>query len=182
VENNKKGYRFTLHINDPANIKNYYMVNARSYTMAKLNSQGEWGQSIENIKFPLGDRVFDFLPDKQSFVREPFDISNFKPRIFSDETFQGKQYGLNFFLEFDPAYDTQEIYVDRVEVFLMSISKEMFEGLKSQFLFQVIRSDLYAEKPMIYSNMSNGIGLWAGYSTASRSVKLNKRVMFKIYQ
>lgn len=180
VENNKKGYQFTLYFTDPSNSQNFYMVNARNWML--LNHRGNTTQTIDNIKIPLGDHIFDFLPDNQSFVREPFDISTYKPRMFSDETIVGRQYGLKFFLELNSFIDTNDVYVDKVEVLLMSISKEMYDGLKSQYLFQLIKSDLYAEKMTIYSNMSNGIGLWGGYSVTSVTLKMNKKVNFQVYQ
>lgn len=180
VQDNEEGYLFRMFFTDPEQ-DNYYMVsvNHTSYYLRKIWHDDNTTYHLDTIYkteytlFPLGDHVFDLLPNQMTSVTEPYDISFDKPRIFTDELFKDQEYELKFFFPLSKRVSNKN---DRGHynstIFLHSISEELFEGLKSHYQYKTVEGDIYAEPITLYNNINNGFGLWGGMATDSIDVPL----------
>lgn len=167
-------YRFVLQFNDPQEFDNYYLVSSVYYLttwrIPTVSPYDVWSETRRH-RVPLSDPVFDFMPNLRSSTLEPYDISAYKPRIFSDKGFNGNSYGLKIEmpLRYISPYDaTIRKYESEYELELYSISKDLFEGYKSNYMTKVVEGDIYAEPVILYSNMSNKIGLFGAINGPSR--------------
>jgi len=179
-------YRFMLQFTDKESYQNFYLVSSIYYlTTTSLGDHPYSYKTSDRELVPLFDPVFDFMPNVRSSSKEPFDISLFKPRIFSDKGFDGHSYELkievpvkkNLIAEDFTRYKYESVY----EVELYSISKDLFEGYKSGYMQRVIDGDIYAEPIMRYSNMNNKIGLFGainGPSSQNATIETNDILQF----
>lgn len=178
-------YRFILQFNDPKEVGNYYLVSSvyylttiRTRQLSPTFIKRDTLSSATRYVVPNGDPVFDFMPNVKSSTKEPFDISLTKPRIFSDKGFNGSGYGLKIEvpLEYISPYDAEtHIYESEYELELYCISKELFEGQKSSYMHQTIDGDIYAEPIILYSNMSNKVGLFGAINGPSKQKVIIER-------
>nr|MDA3823724.1 DUF4249 family protein [Bacteroidales bacterium] len=86
---------------------------------------------------------------------------------FSDEIIDGQKYQLK--LEFE---DWNASYEREYFVELISMNKAGYLYRKSVREFINSSGDPFSEPVLIYSNIENGFGIFAGYSTVHKSVKL----------
>ena len=84
--------------------------------------------------------------------------------IFSDEFFNGKNYELVIYI--DKQY-TPFLFTE-----LRSVSKEYFLYMRSYFKYVQTNGDFLAEPVMVYNNINNGIGIFAGFSTSTKLIIL----------
>jgi hypothetical protein len=184
-------YRFILQFDDPKEVENYYLVSSVYYlTTIRIIQQTPTLVRYDTIpsairhQVPISDPVFDFMPNVRSSTKEPFDISVYKPRIFNDKGFNGSSYGLKIEVPLEvisPHDATTHIYESEYELELYSISKDLFEGYKSNYMTTVIEGDIYAEPVILYSNMSNKIGLFGainGPSKQKTNIEKNDVLLF----
>jgi len=180
-------YRFILQFDDPKEAENYYLVSSVYYlTSIRIPAvtKNDTVSGINRHQIPISDPVFDFMPNIKSSTKEPFDISTHKPRIFSDKGFNGNGYGLKVEVPLDytsPTDASTHRYNSEYAVELYSISKDLFEGYKSNYMAKVIEGDIYAEPVIIYSNMSNKVGLFGainGPSSQIATVEQGDRLAF----
>lgn len=178
-----KIYRFTLFFTDPESDSYYFVSSLYHLTTYKKSSQGlvtpsDTINKTIRMSVNLTDPVFDFMPDIRSSIKEPFNNSERKPRIFSDKGFQNSQYGLNIEVE-----ESDEFYANQsdqdfdsyYELELYTISKDLYETYKTFYLNELAEGDIYSEPIFIYSNMSNKVGFFGAYSLKSTfSVRIDR--------
>lgn len=178
-----KNYRFTLFFTDPEPETYYFVSSLYHLSTFKIPSQGspipsDTVNQVIRMSINLTDPVFDFMPDVRSSVKEPFNNSERKPRMFSDKGFRNSQYGLNIEVqESDEFYAKQSDrdYDSKYELELYTISKDLFETYKSFYLNELTEADIYSEPVFIYSNMSNKVGFFGAYSLKSvKSAKIDR--------
>ncbi len=81
--------------------------------------------------------------------------------FFNDNLINGQNYNM----QIDVAYkgrDTVAVYMD-----YCNISNEMYKFFKTKYLLQKTYDNPFAEPVIIYSNVVNGAGIFAGYSAKS---------------
>lgn len=167
-------YRFIFHFEDPKEVANYYLVSSVYHVKTtKIPNRFPSDVYFDSTRYqvPITDPLFDFMPNVRSSTKEPFDFSTYKPRIFSDKGFDGNNYGLKVEIPIriiDPYDASTHQYNTAYELELYSISKDLFEGYKSNYMTKVMEGDIYAEPVILYSNMSNKIGLFGAINGPSK--------------
>lgn len=99
--------------------------------------------------------------------------------IFPDDYFKGKEYSIRFFINnynigttsptggpggYAPS---QVIYTRRV-VYIQHLSKDLFTYLKYLKLYNFYHDNPFAEPVPVYSNVKNGVGLFAGFNDEAK--------------
>ncbi len=205
TEGEKEYYLFTLYFTDPSDTENYCMTALQNHTYyidtnlkdsIYFENPTHYKDTLDRFYidtlrgarkqvFPIEDPVFAYLPNNQSSIKEPFDISIHKPRVFPDKLFSGRQYALQFKIEREdytpslawnqfPRYRGTEF----IKVYLRSISKELFESYKSKYQYEIIEGDIYAEPMKVYSNMSNELGVFGAFTVDSVTIDVWDNLLF----
>jgi hypothetical protein len=91
-------------------------------------------------------------------------------RVFSDDLFQGKEYILNVYIQYDNfAENPDAIYVrQRVKVEIHTLSEKLYQNLHSQELASGITDDIFSEPVKIYTNMQGGYGILGIYNITEK--------------
>lgn len=135
--------RFKIKINDPAAEENYYMVT-----------------------FVGQDYPISFYSKEAVIENENDGFMNYA--LISDQLMNGQSRTLLFDLEY---YNfTQE--VNRVEMYVNAISKEMYLYYLQLGKYQESQYNFMAEPVMVYSNVTNGLGIFGGYSIAKTTIDI----------
>ncbi len=129
--------KFTLSINDFPSVSNYYMVEL--YDL----------RCPENHEYITSQYCFNDL------VIENGAEKSYLKHIFSDKLFDGKSYDFQFFILKECS--------DRVWVNLYYISEEQYNYYMSVDDYKIAEADLFSKPVLLYSNVSNSIGIWGGY-------------------
>jgi len=137
------------------NDKRYYAVNTHQWL---FNSDDP---VFKNLYNNFGQDVIDAGPNN--------DYS-----IFTDDYFQGKGYSLQFqvynsyngggYGYSDPSSPnlSSGIIYQRYIIHVQKLSKELFNYLKYIKLYEFYHDDPFAEPVPVYSNIINGVGIFAG--------------------
>jgi len=151
-------------ISDPAGTDNYYQLSVYTYNtwidyIYNPDNPGESDTAVrinrEEIRFSTDDPVADDSDDYMTKL-------HFNDNIIDGETYQIK-------LKFDDwnASFDREYYVE-----LISMNKAGYLYRKSVKEYQNSSGDPFSEPVLIYSNIENGYGIFAGYSTNYNRVRL----------
>ncbi len=76
--------------------------------------------------------------------------------LFSDKFIQGKKYGIQFSVFSD--------YADSISFSLYSVNEDYYKYWTSVNKYNLSKEDAYREPIPLYSNIKDGIGIFAGYS------------------
>ncbi len=149
-------FRVKLSLNDPAGVKNYYMIN-----FSLENTMDLYENNESYIYFSSEDKVI-----------ETFYESN---AVFSDDLFNGKTKNITFDLSiYDFWNDT-----NKLKITLYSLSEEMYLYIVSLMAQQETSFSPFAEPVIVFNNIQNGYGIFAGYSSYTDSLivpKLNNYI------
>lgn len=132
---------FTINIDDPAEVSNYYKLEIRN------------NKNSENNTF-INDRGYL----SSNLVLGPRDNYR-KEIIFSDKYFNGKNYDLKF------SYFKN--LSDDVTIILYSLSKDYFNYLQSVEEYNLAQEDPFSKPVTIFSNVSTNLGVFGAYSKVS---------------
>lgn len=135
--------RFKIKIDDPAAEENYYMVT-----------------------FVGQDYPISFYSKEAVIENENDGFMNYA--LISDQLMNGQSRTLLFDLEY---YNfTQE--VNRVEIYVNAVSKDMYLYYLQLGKYQAAQYNFMAEPVMVYSNVTNGLGIFGGYSIAKTTIDI----------
>lgn len=146
-----------MRINDPANEANYYLLSVR-----RLFRYMDYDSTfISEIISPL------WLESNDPVVEEWIDYGS--GLLFSDDMIDGKNYDFSFMLYM---WDLADSETDSAKVYfnLFSISKDYYLYAKSYQMNRISAGNPFAEPVQVYSNVNNGIGVFAGYSNYADSM------------
>ncbi len=151
-----------IQIDDPKAQKNYYDI------------------IVKGLRYPTPDKdsafdyfyVYDYKTDNSAILKEGLLDYYEKALVFADDNFDGQTYNVDFLFKMRfPIYnDYQSISRYDAVIFLFWGSKEYYEYKKS-FIKHINNqySDIYdgaGDPVVIYSNVENGYGIFAGYQTS----------------
>ena len=147
--------RITARITDPPGETNYYRLKVRSegyvkYTIVYtpgVDSASYEGYETSDV-FSSADVIFKDDRLVERYRGWPAGFSN----VFDDHLFDGKDY--TFTVESRMRRGTDQ----HITVELQSITRELFNYLKSVMLYRIIDQDSYTESVQIYSNITGGYG------------------------
>ncbi len=147
---------FEIAIDDPGNKDNFYEISVYSYvSYPDYNDPSIIYVDKRIINFSTEDPVAD---ENDSY------LENIQ---FSDEIFNGQKYILKLdFQDWDAKKDKEYI------IELTSLSEAGYLYKKSVKEYLNAYNDPFAEPVLIYDNIENGYGIFAGYSVRTFGVKL----------
>lgn len=157
---------FIITINDPSDTANYYGL---SVTRRIIEPE----DSVENLfseLFIAKDRIIELYEDDEIY---PFSLSPDMGEIyakkiyFSDRIVDGKKFSVRVTLPNYTFFGTYSFY-------LYSISKDYYLYLSSLAQFNNSNGNPFSEPVQVYSNVTNGLGIFGGYSSAKDSVVIEK--------
>jgi hypothetical protein len=172
-------YNFSIKFTDPSVERNYYMIGMRnrySYeawdenlivydtlyvgpdtTIVHIEYGGYyWTKTTENLWFQTDDMIID----------EVIYFNNVG--VFSDELINGKEYSVKLRVDGYGMYsDTNMVFVD-----LYAISPEYYKYLTSFARHQNANGDPFAEPVMVFSNVVEGIGIFAASKVYTDSIQI----------
>jgi hypothetical protein len=168
---------FTVTFNDPSAEKNYYRLVVKeaightgSWSPGNDYERGYYNVSVEQGISSLGSNDLAINPhgrkDDDSFMGSAPN----KHMAFSDLSFDGKEATVSVYIDRyrQPVFDRKEFSLFEIE--LHSISKEYYLYQQSLGQFYYKHDDPFAEPVQVFSNIINGHGIFAAYSTHKFSV------------
>jgi uncharacterized protein YaiE (UPF0345 family) len=152
-------FRVKINLNDPVGVKNYYMIQfSLDKTMDSLYYHDPF------VYFSSDDKVIETYYENGG--------------IFSDALFDGKTKSISFDLNtYDFWNDTNKLKIN-----LYSLSEEMYLYIVSYVAQQNTSFSPFAEPVIVFNNIENGYGIFAGYSVFSDTLfvpKLNEWGYYK---
>ena len=164
----------TITFQDPPNVSNYYMLEV-FVTGTWINNEWEW-DTLAN----------EWAPDTMEF-RDPLQIScndinvetvnrfnfggfenTYLYLMLKDQNFDGNNYSLTFSVINYAELKEMELFG---EIRLVNTSEAYFNYLKSFNLYQRSINNPFATPVQVYSNVSNGMGIFAGGTLTSWDIE-----------
>ena len=142
--------RIKIRITDPPGEENYYMI---GFEMPPKDTEPEYSYAY-NIYFNTDEPFIEGYTDGFG--------------LFSDVLFRGQTQVMSF------DFDTYNFFNDTntVHIILRSISKDMFLYLLTMEAQRNASFSPFAEPVMVYNNIIEGYGIFAGYTTYTDSVNI----------
>jgi hypothetical protein len=140
---------FKLTFNDPPGVDNYYDIQLITYHIVTYQVG------------PDRETVTDTLARQRPVTIHDAGIADEEERRsrFNDHTFEGRTYTAHLSTQF---VETPGDPIQRIELRLMSQSKELFQYDETKELSNEVMGDPFAQPVPVYSNLSNGFGIFAG--------------------
>jgi len=96
--------------------------------------------------------------------------------LFADHLISGKKYGLNIRVEHTNSYYYPDISFNDVDSSyihfnLFSVTEEYYKYFKTFSMHRESRENPFAEPVQVFSNVENGLGVFAGFSSNSDSIQ-----------
>jgi hypothetical protein len=139
--------RITAKITDPPGETNYYRLKVRSIGY-RTDATGDDGYVMTDV-FSSADVIFRDERLVKRYWGWPAGFSN----VFDDHLFNEKEY--TFTVETRMRWGADQ----HVVVELQSITRELYNYLKSVMLYRITDQDSYTESIQIYSNINGGYGI-----------------------
>lgn len=171
---------YKLRIKDPSGDDYYRIVimneSLSSRTIVDSLKNEKIGYFMQNTQYSIisDDPVFKSVYN--NFGDELIDYGpNNDYSIFPDDYFQGKEYTIQFQVSssfgnyyYPNSYGgNKPIYVRNI-IHVQKLSKDLYNYLKYLKLYNNYHDDPFSEPVPVYSNVSNGIGIFAGFNDDSR--------------
>jgi len=134
--------RATIQINDPSNEPNYYML-------------GFFTNDTNYNELYIDDETEN--PSFESYYQNYV--------VFSDESFNGKQHKITINVQYNMSEINNVVYA-----YLKSLSYDKYMYVKTLYAHYQSGSSPFSEPVMVYNNINNGYGIFAGYLTYMDSV------------
>ena len=148
----------SIDFNDPPNEKNYYHLSF----LIETNS----GQRYATYFFTNDPLLAETNSDIDISSEPEFSGSQ---AVFDDALIAGERYTLNINVyNFIPAPDLKKISMT-----LSAVSKSFFDYFKTSELQEQTEDNPFAEPTLVFNNIENGLGIFAGYHPTAVTVLEN---------
>jgi hypothetical protein len=168
ITSGKYGYPAEITLADPAEMANFYSL---EILVQNCNS----GCTDNNLDGNLNEILIEDLKVNTSGNTDveiggrPQEVDGLKYIYFSDEGFNGESVTLKFFIVPTLINLNKD---QNVKFVLKSITQEYYEYLRtSDFQQELEESGNLSEPVQIATNISNGLGMFAGYSFSIYTIK-----------
>ncbi len=146
---------FQVTVRDPGNARNYYLI--------QVYEQQEWG-SFSQIFSSTDQAILESSANDDLETGEHY----FEAAIFDDELFNGTDYPLDISLSlFQHNPESDGVYI-----VLRSISEAYYRYWRTADLQSYFGENPFVEPILIYNNIENGIGIFAGFDSDTVRVEL----------
>lgn len=169
----QKNIKYKLKIKDPSQNDYYRIIvmteslNLSSY--ASDNGKKQYMLLTVQNSIDSDDPVF-----KSVYNNFGDELINYGPNndysIFPDDYFQGKEYTIQFQVSssfgnsyYPNSYGGNPIYVRNI-IHVQKLSKDLYNYLKYLKLYNQYQDNPFAEPVAVYSNVKNGVGIFAGFN------------------
>jgi hypothetical protein len=158
--------RMYVTLKDNAHERNFYRIVVKSQAHIVHPSQQEPHNYWDLQKVFIDDEMLFHNPTET----EEGGKSLNHYRIFSDELFQGKEYTLNVYIQYDNYTENHDTHYvrQRVKVEIHTLSEKLYQNLHSQELASGITDDIFSEPVKIYTNMQGGYGILGIYNVTEK--------------
>lgn len=148
----EKELEITISFTDVPNIENFY-----SFSMFRI-STWEGRTDVSSMYFSSNDLL---IRDEDRILDEGRKYYG-EEAFFDDTILDGKNYKLKVYVYFHNRSDGKINY----EIVLSSLTKEYYKYLETRDAQIRTGDNPFAEPVIIYSNIENGLGIFAGYSSS----------------
>ncbi|MCF6242218.1 MAG: DUF4249 domain-containing protein [Bacteroidales bacterium] len=174
----EEGYEvtgFTLRFKDNPEQSNYYFIEAFEKVVMKDQSWETGNDTI--ISYTNSLNVYSSDPNAYSD-----DWGLGEGILLNDELLNGEDYLFKFFAysssyyyydEYGNSYPDENIISVTYVVYLNSISKDYYQYYKSLSKHLEAQYEFFMEPVQVYTNVENGFGIFAGYSSDVDSVRID---------
>lgn len=176
-----------LRIKDPEGDDYYRIVNMRETISYIQDNKGvrKYYKSYNQYGIVSDDPVFKSVYN--NFGDEIIDGPENEYSIFPDTYFNGKEYSIKLsyfensygYSNSSGVYGAKQIY-ERNEIHVQKLSKDLYNYLKYLKLYNFYHDNPFAEPVPIYSNIKNGIGIFAGFNDEAKLEYEKKLVPFSM--
>lgn len=151
----------SVSINDPAEHKNYYHILFAQEMISKvIGAEGEitYDTSLLNTD----ENLFIACTSECGFIQQMFDFPSF---ILNDLEFNGKVIKFNF--EGHYSYDPEIYQRGDFRLEMRTVSSDYYQNTLN-LLNKIDGGGLYTDYNDAFTNVNNGVGVFAGYTTRVR--------------
>ena len=159
-----RSYEITVSIPDPGGEANYYgLATYQFYYGGVGGANGEviLRREVGFAGYTSADPLLRENRPEEDFLEPEADIY-YTLAYFTDETFDGQTYTLR--LRTTVSGDT--VSTGPYAVALQSLSKDVYEHLRTRELADFAGDNPFAEPVAVYTNIAGGLGIFGGYSTS----------------
>ena len=150
----------TITFQDPPNISNYYMLEV--YVTGTWINEGE--QDTIEIREPLQISCDDINVETVNRFNFGGFENTYLYLMVKDQNFDGENYSLTFSVINYAELKDMDLFG---EIRLVNTSEEYFNYLKSFNMYQRTINNPFATPVQVYSNVNNGMGIFAGGTLTS---------------
>ena len=148
---------------DPASQSNYYGI-----SLQRKDQEGDVEDAPVNLPF----LAVDSLLQDGVFLGAEFDDDGppgFEHAYFTDEGIGGEQYTLAIWPQLPDSLSAQGTYLVR----FYTLSAGYYEYVKTLATYSQSNNNPFAEPAQLFSNVTGGLGIFAGAGVAVREVRLS---------
>ena len=154
----------TITFQDPPNVSNYYMLEVFVTGMY----YDEWEQDSIEIREPLQISCDDINVETVNRFNFGGFENTYLYLMLKDQNFDGENYALTFTVINYAELKDMDLFG---EIRLVNTSEEYFNYLKSFNMYQRTINNPFATPVQVYSNVNNGMGIFAGGTLTSWTVQ-----------
>lgn len=154
----------TITFQDPPSISNYYMLEV----YATGTWIDEWEQDTIEIREPLQISCDDINVETVNRFNFGGFENTYLYLMLKDQNFDGENYSLTFSVINYAELKEMDLFG---EIRLVNTSEEYFNYLKSFNMYQRTINNPFATPVQVYSNVNNGMGIFAGGTLTSWTVQ-----------
>lgn len=156
-------YDVILTVRDPPGLSNFYEIILFQKT---LYTYPDTVYSIYSRRFCTDDPVFEYYRINNDVYPLALNLDtemlNASAVYFSDKLLDGKKFTVKFSLE---QWNINGMYY----IYLRSLTKDYYLYLASLAYYNQASGNPFSERVQLHSNISNGLGIFGGYSSAADS-------------
>ena len=149
-----------LEIQDPPGETNYYQIRMFAFSRSEFRTLDDEVVDLVSIRYEGSFSTQDPSIIADNTADEPFDGSfTGAAPFFKDTLFDGQTHAIELSSDYNAPERT------RFYVHVLHLSETYYEYLKSARLHESTQDNPFAEPMSVYSNVENGYGIFAGYSS-----------------
>lgn len=147
-------FRLRFRIQDPAGAGDNYVL--RVYRIQAVINYDGWGNPIDTTYY-LNQ---EYISSSSIYVEESGDVFDTREMLFSrDGLYDGQNVEMDAYIYADTYYPNSSMIF-----MVMHATEEFFLFERSMMKYGFSTGDPFAQPVQIYSNITNGIGIFAGYN------------------
>ena len=190
--NNLRNIIINLRIKDPEGDDYYRIIYMRETISYVQDNEGvrKYYKSYNQSGIVSDDPVFKSVYN--NFGDEVIDGPGNEYSIFPDDYFNGKEFSVKF--RTNPEYNNfyypgyggsygygaSKLIYERNEIQIQKLSKDLYNYLKYLKLYNFYHDNPFAEPVPVYSNVKNGIGIFAGFNNEVKLEYEKKLIPFSM--